>query len=379
MLFPYKYVPHQMEQMQRFINFIFYQVWCRAPKLGPFVLTHFDKNPKLQEVMTALNFDHTQAGDKFYGRIEEIYGLFSKLERQDVSVIKRWYQDNNDITHLCDKVNTSVRPVRYSDIGAALFKYQSFEVQERLKNELASFFKNLYDDPALKLAAFKRVIGDIDDHYNALMRVNEKKCPFCGITDMHGIYHSTREAYDHYFPKGLYPFNSINFRNLIPACHHCNSSYKTSKDPAFKPKDPAGEMHRRKAFYPYVFYPYANTGHKIDIKIALKKSDVDKLTHDDIDIDYGPVGLNEKIETWRDVYGIDERYKAKLMDGDGKAWLVEVLDEWKWAEESNGAEGRAPAEFLRDLKRHATKSPFTGANFLKQAFLEGCSHAGLFA
>ena len=30
MLFPYKYVPHQMEKMQEFIDFIFYEVWCKA-------------------------------------------------------------------------------------------------------------------------------------------------------------------------------------------------------------------------------------------------------------------------------------------------------------------------------------------------------------
>ncbi len=27
---------------------------------------------------------------------------------------------------------------------------------------------------------------------------------------------SNPEAYDHYLPKSLYPFNSINFRNLVP-------------------------------------------------------------------------------------------------------------------------------------------------------------------
>ena len=28
MLFPYTYVPHSMEKMQEYIDFIFYQVWC---------------------------------------------------------------------------------------------------------------------------------------------------------------------------------------------------------------------------------------------------------------------------------------------------------------------------------------------------------------
>ena len=65
MLFPYIYVPHQMERMQRFVNFIFYQVWCRAPKAEPFDLSLFDANPPLKEVMTSFAYDHTKAGDRF--------------------------------------------------------------------------------------------------------------------------------------------------------------------------------------------------------------------------------------------------------------------------------------------------------------------------
>ena len=38
MLFSYIYVPHKMEKMQAFIDFIFYEVWCKARVRGPFVL-----------------------------------------------------------------------------------------------------------------------------------------------------------------------------------------------------------------------------------------------------------------------------------------------------------------------------------------------------
>jgi hypothetical protein len=38
MLFSYTYVPHQMERMQEFIDFIFHEVWCKAPVSGPFGL-----------------------------------------------------------------------------------------------------------------------------------------------------------------------------------------------------------------------------------------------------------------------------------------------------------------------------------------------------
>lgn len=214
----------------------------------------------------------------------------------------------------------------------------------------------------------------IDDHYQAFVTTNKGgKCPFCGINDLLGEYHSNRDAYDHYLPKALYPFNSINFKNLVPACHHCNSSYKTSKDPAHKSKDPTGEILRRK-----VFYPFSRAPHVIDLQVTLQHADIENLIPTDINLAFGPANIAEQIDTWKDVYGIVERYRGKLLGGDGKAWLVEVLDEWRWSDETAGAEGKKPDEYLRDVHRHTHKSPYANANFLKNSFLQGCKTAGLF-
>jgi hypothetical protein len=220
----------------------------------------------------------------------------------------------------------------------------------------------------LDIAALKAKIGDIDDHYRKFVQKNKAgKCPFCGINDLLGEYHSKREAYDHYLPKSIYPFNSINFKNLVPACHHCNSSYKTSKDPAYTPKDPTRLVQRRA-----VFYPYSTAGHAIDITVELTNTDIAKLTQADINLQFGPAAVNEQIETWKDVYGIDERYKAKLCgENDGKYWLTQVLDEWK-------EDGREPAQFIGTLARQAKKNPFAECNFLKKPFLDACEKIGLF-
>lgn len=180
-------------------------------------------------------------------------------------------------------------------------------------------------------------------------------------------YHSKREAYDHYLPKAIYPFNSINFKNLVPACHYCNSSYKTSKNPTYTPKDPVRTVRRR-----VVFYPYKTTAHSIDLKVDLQHSDIAKLTPADITLQFGPVAINDEIETWKEVYGIEERYKAKFCgDNDGKYWLTQVLDEWK-------EDGRDPAHFLRTLTRQTQNKPFAECNFLKKPFLDACQSIGLF-
>ena len=231
MLFPYTYVPHQMEKMQEFIDFIFFEVWCKAPASGPFGLNLFDANAELREVMEAFYYDDSTGADFFYGHVERIYGLFSVLTAGPVSQFQQWYQGNNDLEKVCAK-DPTVQLARYADIAVG---------HKELGEQLAAFFKGLYSQ--LGLAPLRAKIGDIGDHYKTFAKTNKVgKCPFCGINDLLGEYHTKREAYDHYLPKALYPFNSINFKNLVPACHHCNSSYKTSKDLAYTPKDPAGTV-----------------------------------------------------------------------------------------------------------------------------------------
>ena len=78
------------------------------------------------------------------------------------------------------------------------------------------------------------------------------------------------------------------------------------------------------------------------------------------------------METWREVYGIDERYKAKCCGPDAKDWLeqVRILGE---------AYGVDPAASLATVQQVTEKAPVANSNFLKLAFLEGCQKAGLFA
>jgi hypothetical protein len=72
------------------------------------------------------------------------------------------------------------------------------------------------------------------------------------------------------------------------------------------------------------------------------------------------------------VYGIEERYKAKLCgENDGKYWLTQMLDEWK-------EDGRNPVDFLTTLRRQAQTRPYAECNFLKKPFLDACQQIGVF-
>lgn len=352
MLFTYTYVQHKMEKMQEFIDFIFSEVWCKAPIGLAFSLDLFEDEPDLREVLLSFGFtaNAPKYGKQFYNDIKTIYELFATLNPQQIEQLQEWYQANNDIEKVCTN-NPAVQVARYADIDA---------ISSDLRKQLVSFFKELYSQQLLDLKALREKIGNIDEHYQKFMQVNTTgKCPFCGLGDIKSIHHTKREAYDHYLPKSLYPFNSINFHNLVPICHECNSTYKHIKDPVH---NAAG---RRKTFY-----PYAVRSQSIKITINLSKPDIDHMTPNDIQFSFGPASIDEEIETWREVYGIDERYKAKCCGIDAKAWLEDV----RTFQDSYGI---SPDELLPTIHQQAENNPYANCNFLKLAFLEGCSRIGI--
>jgi len=362
MLFPYTYVPHQMEKMQEFIDFIFTEVWCNAPNGLVFHPDLFQGNPDLQQVISEFGFSQKAPvrGKLFYEDVKSIYEHFALLTAQEIDQFKKWYQGNNDIEKVCAN-DPAAQLVRYVDIPSA---------HETLCNQLASFFQGLYSSSLLELAALKAKIGGINECYLAFVQTNDEgKCPFCGIADLLGEHHRPkREAFDHYLPKSLYPFNSINLRNLVPTCHHCNSSYKTVKDPAHESTDPPHAAARRK-----VFYPYRTDAPKIVVSVSLAHPDIDTLKSEEISFKFGPAALSEELNTWRDVYGIDVRYRAKLLGkNDGKYWLEQALGEC-----SNL--GKKPADVVAAVNQLAAVKPFAECNFLRSAFVQACYQAGTLA
>lgn len=59
-----------------------------------------------------------------------------------------------------------------------------------------------------------------------------KYCPYCNAETVYAVERkeSPNEpikcAFDHFYPKGRYPFLALSLYNLIPSCYRCNSQYK---------------------------------------------------------------------------------------------------------------------------------------------------------
>ncbi|WP_294870061.1 hypothetical protein [Sulfuricurvum sp. RIFCSPLOWO2_12_FULL_43_24] len=328
-----------MEKMQKYMDYIFFQVWMKAKYYDEFDLSLFNKNKDLKEIIFYFYYGDTSPsyGKKFVQIVMNIFEIFKSLNSYHLKLLKKWYISNNNIKEIC---RGKKKPIRYQDIF----------FNTDLRDELKSLYTVLYEQNYLGLK-------EIKNHYKDFCLENNKKiCPFCGLSKMKCDLHSKREAYDHYLPQEKYPFNTINFLNLVPACHDCNSSYKLRKDPLF-----FNDILKRKAYYPY-------RKNHIPINISIE---IDKHTND-VNINFDTPEF-EEIETWQEIYGIQERYRAICdFSDEGGSWIEDVriyVDGGKGGFDDY-------VEYTEHLfQQHS--NPYHERRFLKVPFLKACKDAGI--
>lgn len=357
MLFAYTYVNHSIEQFQEYLEHLVKEVWCKRTE--QFSVDMLD--PALREIVLDLyNIEEDTARGKvkdwLFGPIRDIYNLCKALDATQRQQIADWFDNNNDIAALCANDPTKP-PATYANVDV---------ISPALAGAMKEFFGSLFTS-VIGLTPVTRRIGEIDNHYDAFVAVNTKgKCPYCGLNDLKGPHQSKRDPYDHFLPKGTYPFNSVNFRNLAPMCVECNSSYKSVKDPT-RGIDPISRDNgriRRKAFY-----SYAAVAATIEITVKLRTKDVLHLQPNQIDLTFASPTHEEEVEAWKDVFGIEERYKAKLCsESDGKAWFQRITEE---GTDSGLSMDQALQYELRAAKRVIEHD----AGFLKIPFLNACREA----
>ena len=103
--------------------------------------------------------------------------------------------------------------------------------------------------------------------------------------------------------------------------------------------------------------------------MTLSATDINKLSEDNINITLNAAGRDEEIQSWMDVFGIEERYKTKCCaKNDGKAWVMSIIDECANI-------GKSKEELIEQIERAAARSPWSDVNFLKVPFIHACKEA----
>src|SRR5262245_7489232 len=114
MLFNYRYVKHDIEKVQAWLDHLVKHVWCRIDGDYSLDLLH----PDLKAVVEEIANDDRVERDYLDGPIKTIDGLFRNgLTAAQRAQISSWYDNNNDVEALCsnDPLKT---PLTYRQIGA---------------------------------------------------------------------------------------------------------------------------------------------------------------------------------------------------------------------------------------------------------------------
>ncbi|MGC4040340.1 MAG: hypothetical protein QM710_06020 [Flavobacterium sp.] len=288
MIYSYKYLPHKIEKFDENFTYFFTQLVKND-------LSRYDENILLKPDFLAI----IKSSKKLIDYLEKITLQYHNLKATDKDVIKNALENNVKLKELCGNI-TGANPVKYTAIKNLTFR--------RLLKE---FLTLLWEDYYF-VNSIKNNFGEIQEHFTDFKKYqNAFLCPFCGIYPLKpasGIY---RNAYDHYIPKAFYPFISVNFWNLFPICHECNSDEKKAIDTLYR-----GNA-RRKVIFPF---DTSYNGDDLQIKIVTKENLNTKqlktlLNEINWELEFKISGLDDpRLTSWDEIFHIKRRYKENLCD-----------------------------------------------------------------
>lgn len=339
MIYTYRHLPHKIESFHQHIAHFFEQL--------------FHHNPAAYDETLLLRADFisivNQSPKLLRGNLIEITRVYHELPDPDKAIMQTAFQVNNNIQTLCNDVHTN--PI----------KFEAFH--ENIRKLLKDFFTMLWDGyPQNQLVEDE--FGTIQEHFTAFTNKSHQKaliCPFCGINKLKPSGGIHRDAYDHYIAKATYPFVSVNFQNLFPACHECNSDEKKAIDTLYD-----GTI-RRQTLFPYdiTYNPEQLT---VTITPAEPYNPVNlKTLLNEINWDYGITlagGHDVRLAAWDGMYHIKRRYKENLKVYETE-WFEELIKKYKRERVKGTSFINFRNEILEDAKYLITNS---GMGILKHSY-----------
>lgn len=296
---------HNIEKLDLYFNYFFENLFQNEPQ-DISLLIH-------QDFCEIYNAHHTAIKE----RLQNIHQSYLTLDVNEKETIQEAFYNNKQIENIC---NGTINPIKYEQLPDSIK-----DILKSLYNTSWTLLTNKNDETNRTI---KDRCGNIYEHYCNLFQEDRQIftiCPVCGLEELLGEYEScdnpneenqkkVREAYDHYFPKALYPFISVNFNNLIPICHHCNSDYKHEYDTAYNHENNLRQE---------CFYPFSAEANNISISIIDAQDTIRLASSNDWDIQATP--LNEKVSSWDRIFDIKSRYKTRIKTKE-KAWKERLVD-----------------------------------------------------
>jgi hypothetical protein len=337
MLRSIKYPNSKIHKIQSFINHVMLDVIFNSRKFPNVSFSSALVLPKYRSLINDTNNKY------LFTPLNKAFKICKRLERKDLKLLKQAVHNNNKIRELC---NGDIEPIKYKQIK---------DIDPALSKAIRKFCDSLYDH-CLKLAPFYSSYGHVGAYYKTIVK-KSKTCKCCGIGAVLTQFHTHRGALDHYLPKSIYPYNSLNFKNLIPICEYCNGKYKLGKDTLSKTKNKG----KKNETYTRVkaFYPFSRTEPDIDITINfVKLASVKNIEPKNVKLEINCVGKEEQIETWDRIFGIKENYIAECC-------TEEMLMHFEEEYIADMNFGQTHEQYINKLEANK----FGNINFLKIPFL----------
>ncbi|OFX20380.1 MAG: hypothetical protein A2033_13365 [Bacteroidetes bacterium GWA2_31_9] len=289
MIYAYKYLSHKIEKFHENIAYFFEQMFKHD-------LAVYNDDVLFKADFKIIIND----SNKLVGNFKEITEKYHKLSNADKKTIQDAYKNNCEIEHLCNNTG-AYKPVKYTEISDTAFR-----------KVLKDFLTELWDEYYF-VNSIKDNFGTIQEHFTAFKKHQTAKvCPFCGLLPLKPSTSIHRNAYDHYIPKSLYPFVSVNFKNLFPMCNECNSDEKKQTDTPYN-----NNLCRRKVFYPFdTFYDSSKLEISITANHVFKFKNINQvLEENDWDLAILLAGIEDpRLVSWDEIFCIKRRYKENLID-----------------------------------------------------------------
>lgn len=292
MLFSVKYINTNIEDFHNVLIYFFRQLETNNHTIFSDNLFPPECREKLYKYGNPAN-----GYKKFIDSFKNIFDIYSSttITAENKQKIVDDFFSCNEIDEICNDISKS--PLHYDDM----------DVEEK---KVANFFNSFYD-------SFFDSFVDKQQHFDDFIFENGKICSICG---MNTIY-----QYDHFIPKGtqfpIYPFSSVNPKNLIPVCQGCNGP-KSSKLIIYENSDKTNT--RLLTFSPYYAF---ETWQNLDFEITnIVKPEVNSSGKWSIKLTPKDNGLTTeqiaKINRWKDFYKIEERFSKEIENG-MKIWIGE--------------------------------------------------------
>lgn len=293
----YHPIKSKFHRIQSFVNYIMLEVVLNARKMQN---EHFDITMVRVERYRKL----IEGVDNRYllNPLSTMYDEFRTLSPWQIRLFRKAVYCNNKIKDLCE---CKLKPVHYSELENAVG-----EGHRLLIAAIRQFCYSIYND-CIRRAPFYHEFGKIDDYYRNLVNRNTT-CVMCGVPKrILSALDDKMSAFDHYLPRDLYPFNSVNTANLVPTCDNCNTKYKGVKDPLFGVKGDYGRNCQLQCFYPFSIRYY-----DIKINIELLSNYRLEMPMDDVVVTLSCDGVQDQVDNWDRIYNIKKRYAKTCCETD---------------------------------------------------------------